>query len=154
MRSKGKSDVKDANQIFLSLAPCSGEGYANSYADGLDFAFSEQSVCNIGIVGPYASGKTTVLKSYESTHDQQYVYITLGDYVRSSVQSTKEEVKPTGSQSGEEPKPGTEPKPPSTSAVASKAKREATADLQNRIIEQLLCYESPYGFWRSSISKF
>ena len=50
---------------FYSLAAKSDAQYCEPYLDALNFVISNETICNAGIVGPYASGKTTLVKSYE-----------------------------------------------------------------------------------------
>lgn len=40
------------------------------YTEALDFAFQEQDLLNIAITGPYASGKSSVIKTYEENHKE------------------------------------------------------------------------------------
>lgn len=46
------------------LPPAEMEGYSQA----LDFVFKENDLLNIAITGPYASGKSSVIKTYEETH--------------------------------------------------------------------------------------
>lgn len=40
------------------------------YTQALDFAFQEHDLLNIAITGPYASGKSSVIKTYEENHKE------------------------------------------------------------------------------------
>lgn len=40
------------------------------YTESLDFVFQEDDLLNIAITGPYASGKSSVIKTYEENHQE------------------------------------------------------------------------------------
>jgi hypothetical protein len=51
---------------FVALTPVDDEQIYYNYKDALDFALDEKEIHNIGLTGPYGSGKSSVIKSYES----------------------------------------------------------------------------------------
>ncbi|KDN12298.1 hypothetical protein SALWKB12_1386 [Snodgrassella communis] len=52
--------------IFEKLTPtCLSDDEMQGYSQALDFVFQENDLLNIAITGPYASGKSSVIKTYE-----------------------------------------------------------------------------------------
>lgn len=51
------------------------------YEDAIDFVFKNDDLTNIGISGPYSSGKSSVLESYKNLHcEKRFIHISLAEY--------------------------------------------------------------------------
>ena len=62
---------------FQKLTP-THEANLEGYSDALDFAFSDPDIRNIAISGAYSSGKSSVIESYEATHQKlKFIHISL-----------------------------------------------------------------------------
>ena len=59
------------NIIFEKLTPTTlSPDEMIGYNEALDFIFKEEDLLNIAISGPYASGKSSVFKTYEDEHKE------------------------------------------------------------------------------------
>lgn len=59
---------------FEKLTPISDAGIG-IYENALDFAFLNDEVTNIGILGPYSSGKSTVIETYKKAREDKYKFL-------------------------------------------------------------------------------
>ncbi len=58
-----------SNLTFQKLTPITlSDDEMTGYNEALDFVFKEEDLLNIAISGPYASGKSSVIKTYEEKH--------------------------------------------------------------------------------------
>lgn len=76
-------NTKSSNVSFLKLTPTANYEIPNEYKKALDFAFSDESIKNIAITGPYGSGKTTLWKTYQNHSNfknNDIIHISLGQY--------------------------------------------------------------------------
>lgn len=59
------------NLTFEKLTPTHlSNDEMKGYTEALDFVFKEDDLLNIAITGPYASGKSSVIKTYEENHQE------------------------------------------------------------------------------------
>jgi hypothetical protein len=65
-----------ANCIYKDLTPKASLETNKPYIESLDWALSSDNILNIAITGPYGSGKSSVLKTYEENRSF-YRYLTL-----------------------------------------------------------------------------
>lgn len=66
-----KTNAKNNQLIFEKLTPTHlSDEDMKGYTDALDFVFQEDDLFNIAVTGPYASGKSSVIKTYEDNHKQ------------------------------------------------------------------------------------
>lgn len=69
---KGSEQVAQEPQDKLTFEKLTPTHLSNEdmkgYTDALDFVFQENDLLNIAITGPYASGKSSVIKTYEENH--------------------------------------------------------------------------------------
>ena len=87
---KHRSETPVPNDNYSSLSPIANADKDNHYTDALTWALqtrSENDIRNIAITGPYGSGKSSVLKTFQNNH-------TKGDlhFLNISLATFKEEV--------------------------------------------------------------
>lgn len=61
---------------FQKLTP-SDDIDLGAYKAALDYAFDEKDLKNIALTGPYGSGKSSIVKTYEKNSDKNFIYISL-----------------------------------------------------------------------------
>lgn len=72
--------ITSTNQ-YLSLTPITSADEDNAYSDMLKFALSQNKTNNIAITGPYGSGKSSVLQTFQKKHPQwKYLNISLATF--------------------------------------------------------------------------
>jgi chemotaxis protein histidine kinase CheA len=79
-QSKASQNKKSPKQLtFETLTPTNlSETEMQGYTQALDFIFKEDDLRNIAITGPYASGKSSVIKTYVNKHYKlKGIYISL-----------------------------------------------------------------------------
>jgi hypothetical protein len=79
-QSKASQNKKSPKQLtFETLTPTNlSETEMQGYTEALDFIFKEDDLRNIAITGPYASGKSSVIKTYVNKHYKlKGIYISL-----------------------------------------------------------------------------
>lgn len=78
---------------FVPLTPIDDERIYDNYKDALDYALSKNEIHNIGLTGPYGSGKSSVIKSYESRANRgKFLNISLASFT--DIQSSNEQSSP------------------------------------------------------------
>lgn len=87
------SDTKDFKDIkFNDLAPKDDIEKSEEYFNAIDWALHNEDIYNIALTGPYGSGKSSILKSFQKSYIKyKYLNISLAAF----------DVKPSGT-SGEE----------------------------------------------------
>lgn len=66
---------------YLSLTPIANADEDNSYSDMLKFALSQDKINNIAITGPYGSGKSSVLLTFQTQNPNwKYLNISLATF--------------------------------------------------------------------------
>lgn len=66
---------------YLSLTPITNADEDNAYSDMLRFALSQKKTNNIAITGPYGSGKSSVLQTFQKNNPQwKYLNISLATF--------------------------------------------------------------------------
>src|SRR5699024_6066710 len=51
------------------------------YKESLEFVFEHEKLRNIAITGPYGSGKTSIIKTYEKLKkDEDFIYVSLAAF--------------------------------------------------------------------------
>lgn len=79
-------EIHSAHQItstnqYLSLTPITSADEDNAYSDMLKFALSQNKTNNIAITGPYGSGKSSVLQTFQKKNPQwKYLNISLATF--------------------------------------------------------------------------
>lgn len=66
---------------YLSLTPIANADEDNAYSDMLKFALSQDKISNIAVTGPYGSGKSSVLLTFQIQNpDWKYLNISLATF--------------------------------------------------------------------------
>lgn len=79
-------EIHSAPQItstdqYLSLTPITNADEDNAYSDMLKFALSQNKTNNIAVTGPYGSGKSSVLQTFQKQNQQwKYLNISLATF--------------------------------------------------------------------------
>ena len=79
-------EIHSAPQItptdqYLSLTPIANADEDNAYSDMLKFALSQDKINNIAITGPYGSGKSSVLLTFQTQNPNwKYLNISLATF--------------------------------------------------------------------------
>lgn len=79
-------EIHSAPQItstdkYLSLIPITNADEDNAYSDMLKFALSQNKTNNIAVTGPYGSGKSSVLQTFQKQNPQwKYLNISLATF--------------------------------------------------------------------------
>lgn len=72
--------IKSTDQ-YLSLTPITNADKDNAYSDMLKFALSQNKTNNIAVTGPYGSGKSSVLQTFQKQNPQwKYLNISLATF--------------------------------------------------------------------------
>lgn len=73
--------VKAEEHKFLDLTPeDNGKGF-ESYFKALNWALKNEKINNLALTGPYGSGKTSILKSFEKLHSNyKFLWISLASF--------------------------------------------------------------------------
>lgn len=69
-----------AVESFLDLTPVDNADIDGLYRNALDFAMRNPSIRNVALTGPYGSGKTSVIKSYEKNSPFLFLNISLATF--------------------------------------------------------------------------
>ncbi|MEQ1305966.1 hypothetical protein [Acinetobacter bereziniae] len=70
-----------STQQYLSLTPIANADKDNAYSDMLKFALSQDKINNIAITGPYGSGKSSVLLTFQTQNPNwKYLNISLATF--------------------------------------------------------------------------
>lgn len=110
---------------FRDLAPVE-DGDISTYESAIDFALSSPRVKNIAITGPYGSGKSSIIRTYEETHKEKG-----HRFLNISLATFKDE------EAGDENRSG---------VIRENAQQKTNpADLQHRLIEQSILQQMLYG---------
>jgi len=59
---------KNVENKFRDLAPSQNAEGILEYSEAIDFALASSRIKNIAITGPYGSGKSSIIRTYEETH--------------------------------------------------------------------------------------
>lgn len=95
MVSTNTHNIEQAETLkLISLSPTSNcedgeELNAQAYFEAIDNALKDSSIYNIGIVGSYGSGKSSIIKSFEKKHPEYNIQnISLASFVE-TVETSK-----------------------------------------------------------------
>ena len=78
---------------YQNLGPIN-EADISQYEEILNFSFNDNNIFNIGIIGGYGSGKTSLINSYLKQKNKKYMTISLliDDYNLNNKDKNKEEL--------------------------------------------------------------
>ncbi|MFJ4256407.1 hypothetical protein ACIP01_05520 [Pseudomonas monteilii] len=71
---------KAGSESFLDLAPVDNADADGLYGKALDFALNNPAIRNVALTGPYGSGKTSVIKSFEKKSPYRFLNISLATF--------------------------------------------------------------------------
>lgn len=109
-----KKECKDSKQnpILKSLSPRKNMSITQ-YKNFLDDIFRLEDVFNVGVTGPYGSGKSSTIESYKThNQDKKFIHISLGKYDTEHEKDRKE--------------------------LSKQELRKSTKEIEGKIINQLL----------------
>ena len=65
---------------YIALTPVDCAEEKDNYFRALKFAINSEQICNIAITGPYGSGKTSIIKSFEKDNQYKFLNISLASF--------------------------------------------------------------------------
>lgn len=65
---------------YIALTPVDCADGKDNYFRALKFAIDTEEICNIAITGPYGSGKTSIIKSFEKNNRYKFLSISLASF--------------------------------------------------------------------------
>lgn len=65
---------------YIALTPVDCADEKDNYFRALKFAIDNEQICNIAITGPYGSGKTSIIKSFEKNNQYKFLSISLASF--------------------------------------------------------------------------
>ncbi|WP_143024613.1 hypothetical protein [Phytopseudomonas seleniipraecipitans] len=68
------------DERFFDLAPVDSADPDGLYGKALDFAMQNAAIRNIALTGPYGSGKTSVIKTYEKNKHYRFLNVSLATF--------------------------------------------------------------------------
>ena len=68
------------NSPFTDLSPVDNADLDGSYAKALSFAFENTNIKNIALTGPYGSGKSSIIRTYEKNNNYEFLNISLASF--------------------------------------------------------------------------
>ena len=68
---------------FVALTPTDEADKVEQYINALTYALSEDPIKNIALTGPYGSGKTSIIKTFEKKNTYKFLYISLATFKES-----------------------------------------------------------------------
>jgi len=66
--------------IFTDLTPTDDADRDGCYSKALSFAFEDPRIKNIALTGPYGSGKSSIIRTYEKNSSYQFLNISLASF--------------------------------------------------------------------------
>lgn len=85
MDKNNKSQVEGKELKFVKMTPIHDLEIRN-YEEALDYAFKEKDILNIAITGPYSSGKSSVISTYEKNCNKNTIHISLSKFSSDKVE--------------------------------------------------------------------
>lgn len=68
-------NTNNSSSNYVSLTPTSDADEDGCYAKALKFALEEDDILNVAVTGPYGSGKSSVLKSFEKKIGEDFKFL-------------------------------------------------------------------------------
>ena len=76
--SQNKSKVnKDSDFGFVDLTPIDNATGVEPYLSAIRVALAKVNVKNIALTGPYGSGKSSIIKTFEKGHSEDYKFLNI-----------------------------------------------------------------------------
>ena len=67
----------DNDSRFATLTPTDKADNVEQYLKALTYALRKDSIKNIALTGPYGSGKTSIIKTFEKKYSYKFLYVSL-----------------------------------------------------------------------------
>lgn len=80
LKRKNRFSDSVESSPFTDLTPVDNADPVGSYAKALSFAFENSNIKNIALTGPYGSGKSSIIKTYERNNDYEFLNISLASF--------------------------------------------------------------------------
>ena len=71
---------QNKNSVFTDLTPVDDADEDNTYSDALEYAFSVDRIKNIALTGPYGSGKSSIIRTFEKNSSYKFLNISLASF--------------------------------------------------------------------------
>lgn len=71
-----KNEIINNPNFYEDLTPVDNADEDKKYSDAISWALKNDKIKNIAITGPYGSGKSSVLRTFEKEHDE-YIYLNI-----------------------------------------------------------------------------
>jgi hypothetical protein len=75
-----KIPVFRENSSFTDLTPIDNADPDGSYSEAISFALKNSRIKNIALTGPYGSGKTSIIRTYEKNNNYKFLNISLASF--------------------------------------------------------------------------
>lgn len=136
MKSKKNTDSQTRSTFKLnSLAP-KNDIKLNTYKEALDQMFLDDTILNVGMTGPYGSGKSSTIETYKTINPNlNFIHIALGRYKEFLGSEEQEGKKSSWTVSNRKSKKVIFNKKPKES---EEKKQQETSEIEGKIINQLL----------------
>lgn len=79
-----KNICKDNDARFVALTPTDNAESVEHYISALTYALGEDSIKNIALTGPYGSGKTSIIRTFEKKCSYRFLNISLASFKEDS----------------------------------------------------------------------
>lgn len=69
------------NQVgYIALTPIDDADEKSNYFSALKFAIDSEQICNIALTGPFGSGKSSIIKTFEKNNQYKFLNISLASF--------------------------------------------------------------------------
>ncbi|KAF0221406.1 MAG: hypothetical protein FD174_544 [Geobacteraceae bacterium] len=65
---------------YIALTPVDDADEKSNYFSALKFAIDSEQICNIAITGPFGSGKSSIIKTFEKNNQYKFLNISLASF--------------------------------------------------------------------------
>lgn len=65
---------------YIALTPVDNANEKFNYFSALEFAIGSEQICNIALTGPYGSGKSSIIKTFENKNQYKFLNISLASF--------------------------------------------------------------------------
>jgi ABC-type transport system involved in cytochrome bd biosynthesis fused ATPase/permease subunit len=65
---------------YIALTPVDDADEKSNYFSALKFAIDSEQICNIALTGPFGSGKSSIIKTFEKNNQYKFLNISLASF--------------------------------------------------------------------------